>query len=246
VEHRPAHIVIVEDEPVTRAMLAGYLQQAGYRVTEAASGDEMRAALPAELVLLDVELPGDDGFHLARELRSQSDVGIIMLTRRGDDVDRIVGLEVGADDYVVKPPVMRELLVRVKNLLWRTRGARRRADAEARVHRFAGWTLDTSRRILVSPKGKPVPLTAGELKVLTVLAEAHGAPVPRTVLLRALQASVGPPSGTRGAARAEERGHSLDVVVNRLRRKLGEGGYVAPTLILTVHGHGYRIGVTTT
>jgi two-component system torCAD operon response regulator TorR len=219
------HLVVVEDEPVTRTLLAAYLEREGFRISQAADGPAMRRALPADLVLLDVDLPGEDGFHLARELRARSDVGIIFLTRMADAVDRITGLELGADDYVVKPPDMRELMARVKNLLRRT------SVLAEDLPRFQAWALDRGRQRLLSPSGESVPLTLGELHIISALVDAGGRIVPRNELVAAVGGG-----GKR----------SLDVLINRLRRKLGEGGNVVPTLILTVHGVGYQLGVEVT
>ena len=135
-----SHVLVVEDDEVTRAKLGGYLEAAGHHVSEACDGSEMREVLSAEhidLVLLDINLPGEDGLDLLRDIRRHSDVGIILVTGRTDDVDRIVGLEVGADDYVTKPFNPRELLARVKTLLRRTTGTSR-VDSAHKT--FAGWS----------------------------------------------------------------------------------------------------------
>lgn len=225
------HVLVVEDEPVTRRLLVEYLECAGYRVSSAGGGDAMRAVLrddPVDLVLLDVELPGEDGFDLASSVRAASGVGIIFVTRRADVIDRVVGLEVGGDDYIVKPPDMRELVARVKAVL------RRRvpslADPARALQRFAGWSLDRERRSLLSPRGEVLALTLGEMTILTALLEAHGRIVPRGELVKALQ-----------GAGADGNPRSVDVLVHRLRRKLGEGGSTVPRVVLTVHNVGYRI-----
>lgn len=214
------HIIVVEDEPVTRALYTAYLERADYRVSPVENGAQLQAALPADLVLLDLELPGDDGLRIARELRARSPIPIIIVTRRGEAIDRVLGLELGADDYLVKPPEMRELLARVKNLLWRT------TRGPEPAQRFGDWTLDRARQCLVAD-GAAVPLTSAELRVLAALVDARGAIVARSVL----DEMVG--GGNR----------SLDVIMNRLRRKLGEGGSIVARVILTVHGVGYRLGV---
>ena len=127
------HVLVVEDDAVTRSKLVGYFQNEGYHVSEAESGEQMRESLQSnaiDLVMLDINLPGEDGLMLTRELRSQSDIGIILVTGRTDSIDKIVGLEMGADDYVTKPFELRELLVRVKNLLWRISSARNSSGSQ--------------------------------------------------------------------------------------------------------------------
>ncbi|RMF74516.1 MAG: response regulator, partial [Planctomycetota bacterium] len=153
------HILVVEDEPVTRAKLAGYFEAEGYRVSEAADGEEMWRRLSrdwVDLVLLDINLPGEDGLYLTRRLRARFDIGIILVTGRTDEVDRIVGLEIGADDYVTKPFNQRELLARVKNLLRRAAAAR---SVDSATIRFGDWEFDLRRRRLVAADGGAVPLT---------------------------------------------------------------------------------------
>ncbi|MFM5075690.1 response regulator, partial [Aeromonas hydrophila] len=154
------HILVVEDDAVTREKLTGYFEREGYRVTAVENGQEMRAVLAeqtVDLVMLDINLPGEDGLLLTRELRARSTVGIILVTGRSDAVDKIVGLEMGADDYVTKPFELRELLVRVKNLLWRISLAVA-APSEPAVAddavRFGPWRFDIPRRQL-SKDGVP-------------------------------------------------------------------------------------------
>jgi two-component system torCAD operon response regulator TorR len=233
-----AHVVVVEDEPVTRALFVAYLEAAGFRVSAVEDGASLRRLVAAEdvdLVLLDVELPGEHGFQVGAALRATTSVGLIFVTRRADVVDRVVGLEIGADDYVTKPPEMRELLARVRAVL------RRRADARAAsappprfdaVTRVGSFALDRQRRCLVRLTGEEVAITQGELSILDALVEAEGRVVPREALAAALAGS---------AAGSSQR--SLDVVIHRLRRKLGEGGVVEPRILLTVHGVGYRLKV---
>ena len=146
-----AHIVIVEDDPVTRAKLAAYFKTEGYRVSEAEDGDAMRDILadrPADLLLIDIQLPGEDGLQLTREQRERSEVGIILVTGRTDTVDRIVGLEIGADDYVTKPFDQRELLARVEKPAAPRRRRRHRQPRPRQVRKFLGWTLDLGNRTL--------------------------------------------------------------------------------------------------
>ena len=221
------HVLIVEDEDVARTKLAGYLETAGYRVSEAVDGRGMREVLggdPVDLVLLDINLPGEDGLELTRFIRSSRDVGIILVTGRTDDVDRIVGLEIGADDYVTKPFNPRELLARVKTLLRRT-GARAPSVSDSLT--FSGWRFDVRSRRLVSPAGEKVALTRAEFELLSALIAHPGTVLTRERLLGCITHRSWDP-GDR----------TVDVLVRRLRRKL-EGDPKSPELIITVHGEGY-------
>lgn len=236
----PAHVVVVEDEPVTRSMIAAYLEGAGYLVS--AVGDvrslhDLVARGGVDLVLLDVELPDEDGFSAAAALRARSNAGLIFVTRRTDLTDRVVAFEIGADDYVVKPPEMRELLARVRAVLRRRDDAGHGArpsppPAGASVLRFGEWVLDEQRHCLVGPSREPIAVTRGERAILAALIEARGHVVRRQTLAAAL-----------GVAASRAGARSLDVLVHRLRRKLGEGGTIEPQILLTVHGVGYRLGV---
>lgn len=226
---KPSHIVVVEDEPVSRAKLAGYFKNEGYRVSEAANGGEMNAILdrdPADLLLLDINLPGDDGLVLAREQRGKSDIGIILVTGRTDEVDRIVGLEIGADDYVTKPVNFRELLARAKNLLRRTQAARaaRREDAPVR---FSGWLFDGVKRRLTAPDGGKVEITRAEYELLLAFTRHPGQVLSRDRLLDYITHRTWDP-GDR----------TIDVLVRRLRQKI-EADPKSPELIVTAHGEGY-------
>ena len=164
------HILIVDDDAEIRSLLSEYFGKNGYRVTLAADGRGLWAAMSVtrpDLVVLDLMLPGDDGFKLCRELRARSDVPVIMLTARGEETDRIVGLELGADDYVPKPFNPRELLARVKSVLRRVRSLPDNLKRdEARGFRFSGWTLDNATRNLISPAGVVVALSGTEFRLL--------------------------------------------------------------------------------
>ena len=228
-ENRNFHIIITEDEPVTRAKLAGYFENEGYRVSEAANGDEMIALLEredADLVLLDINLPGEDGLFLTRWLRGQSDIGIILVTGRSDEVDRIVGLEMGADDYVTKPFNYRELLARVKNLLRRATAARR-AGRDERLRQFAGWRFDLDTRKLTSPGGKKVELTRAEYELLAALIRHPGVVMSRDRLLDCIF-----------HRKWDTNDRTIDVLVRRLRQKIEENP-AAPEIITTAYGEGY-------
>ncbi|HEX5319003.1 MAG TPA: response regulator [Stellaceae bacterium] len=225
------HILIVDDQKDVCEVVEDYLTGEGYRVSTALNGDEMRQVLsqsPVDLVILDLMLPGEDGLALARFLRSESEVGIVILTGRGELVDRIIGLEMGADDYLAKPFNLRELLARVKSVLRRIQGGgeARPAPVRSRV-RFAGWDLDLSSRELTAPSGEPVRLTTGEFDLLAVFVNHPNQVLSRSRLL--------------DLARSREAGpfdRTIDVQVGRLRKKLEEDP-VNPTLIKTVRGGGY-------
>src|SRR5213593_4375767 len=164
------HILVVDDQQEICDVVREYLTGEGYRVSTAHDGAGMRRVLgqsPADLVILDLMLPGEDGLTLARSLRSQSGIGIIILTGRGETVDRIIGLEMGADDYLPKPFHLRELLARVKSVLRRVQSRSDEVPQPTRTRAsFAGWSLDLSSRELLSPAGKAVRLTTGEFDLL--------------------------------------------------------------------------------
>ncbi|MCA1940631.1 MAG: response regulator [Caenispirillum bisanense] len=223
------HILIVEDEQVSRAVLAAYLNREGYQVSEAANGDDMDRQLARrrfDLVLLDINLPGRDGLSLLRTLRAKSDMGIILVTAKSDAVDRVVGLELGADDYVVKPYEQRELLARVKNILRRAVRTDAARDERATYH-FDGWRLDTGRRLLTDPSGINVPLTTGEFNLLATLAAQPQRVFTRDRLLDAVSNREWSPSD-----------RSIDVLIGRLRKKL-EQDAAQPRLLVTVRNVGY-------
>ena len=229
------HLLVVDDDAELRNLLRDYLGQAGFRVTTVADGRQMQRAMDAarfDLVILDVMLPGEDGLSLCRRLRAGGRVPILMLTARGDEVDRIVGLEMGADDYLSKPFNPRELLARVKSILRRA-GSLPENLAPEDVHRFsfAGWTLDVHSRQLRSPAGVVVDLSGVEYKVLRVLVEHPNRVMSRDQLLEFTQGREALPF---------ERG--IDVQIGRLRRKLGDGAR-EPRLIKTVRNEGYVLAV---
>lgn len=227
----PDHILVVDDDAEIRSLLGNYLRKNGYRVTAVADGKGMWAALDAghtDAVVLDLMLPGDDGLVLCRNLRARSDIPIIMLTARGEETDRIVGLEMGADDYLPKPFSPRELLARLKSILRRARTLPEHLKPEdARMIHFSGWHLDTSARQLVSPSGVVVPLSGAEYRLLRIFI-SH----PNRVLNRDLLLDL---------AQGRETGpfdRSIDILVSRLRRRLGDDAK-EPLLIKTVRGEGY-------
>ena len=224
------HVLVVEDDDVARAKLAGYLETAGHRVSEAIDGRGLREVMdsdPVDLVLLDINLPGEDGLDLTRSIRLTYDVGIILVTGRTDDVDRILGLEIGADDYITKPFNPRELLARVKTLLRRTTARAPSASETKTFSTFSGWRFDTRSRRLLSPEGDRVALTRAEFELLNALI-TH----PETVLTRErLLGCITHRSWAPGD-------RTVDVLVRRLRQKL-EADPRSPELIITVHGEGY-------
>ncbi|WP_200347025.1 response regulator [Rhodospirillum rubrum] len=223
------HILVVEDDPVGRETLAAYLRKEGYKVSDVEDGDSMRRVFSqqtVDLILLDIRLPGIDGLQLLREIRHQSEVGVIMVTGKDDEVDRIVALEMGADDYVTKPFNVRELLARAKNLLRRTLSAREASEDENQKS-FAGWTLDIPRRCLFAPDGSDVRLTRGEFELLCCFASRPGRVMTRDNLLDYVSHRDWAPSD-----------RTVDVLVGRLRRKI-EADPKAPRHIITVHGIGY-------
>lgn len=223
----PAHIVIVEDDPTTRRRLSAYLSANGYRVTEAADADTMEQIIdtdPPELLIVDINLDGHkDGLTITREQRAMSQVGIILLTSRDDQVDRIVGLEMGADDYITKPFDKRELLARVKNLLTRIAAIGQAPDGPAPLSDFGRWRFDRIRRRLVSAQGV-VPLTRSEFDLLHALTVRPGITLSRARLFEAI-----------GQPNAGPENRNVDVLVGRLRRKI-ETNPAAPDWLLTVHG----------
>lgn len=231
-----AHILIVEDDLASRSLLVSYFENEGYRVSETDQADDLQDRISQEgidLILLDISLPGKDGLTVTRELRAQSRVGIILVTSKGDEIDRIVGLELGADDYVTKPFNPRELLVRAKNLLWRIDSspdpeqARNTDRNSARGYAFEGWFLDPFKRLLISPDGQQERLPEGEFKLLQTLAEHPGQVLSRDQLMDAIHDREWTPND-----------RSVDVLIGRLRRKLGDNPS-NPQLILTAHGAGY-------
>ena len=228
-----AHIAVVDDEADITALLANYLQGHGFRVTQVRSGRALMAMMATDvpaLVLLDLGLPGEDGLTIARQLREHWRCGLVIVTGRGDAVDKVVGLEVGADDYVTKPFDLRELLARVKAVLRRTAPAGATATAAEPVHdrfSFARWTLDTAARRLTDEANREVALTSGEFDLLGAFVRHPGRVLSRDFLLEQ----------TRGRD-AAPFDRTIDVQVGRLRKKL-EADPEDPQIIKSVRGAGY-------
>jgi len=228
------HIAVLDDEAEITRLLADYLQGHGYRVTQVHAGRallDLMADDPPALVLLDLGLPGEDGLTIARQLRERWRCGLVIVTGRGDSVDKVVGLEIGADDYVTKPFDLRELLARVKAVLRRTAAAAPAAPAPAAADRprlrFAGWEIDVAARRLLDARGSEVALTSGEFDLLCAFAQNPGRVLSRDFLLEL----------TRGRE-AAPFDRTIDVQVGRLRRKL-EANADDPQLIKSVRGAGY-------
>lgn len=226
------HVLIVDDDGQIRQLAAKFLRANGIRVSQARDGVEMREMLRSaaiDLVVLDIMLPGRNGLDLCRDLRATSAVPVIMLTAKGDETDRIVGLEVGADDYIAKPFNPRELLARIKAVLRRSMapGVARTGRAQ-RGFRFDGWTVDLLRRELTNRDGVLVDLSGGEFDLLLAFLEAPNRVLSRDHLLDAARNRV---SGSFD--------RSIDVLVSRLRRKIEQGANDVPATIKTVRGAGY-------
>jgi len=231
-----AHVAVVDDEPEITELVAGYLKQQGYRVSQLHDGSSLLALMAADpplLVLLDLQLGDDDGLAIARKLREHHRCGLVIVTGRSDAVDKIVGLEVGADDYVTKPFDLRELLARIKAVQRRltpdppAQPAAAPAAPARLALRFAGWSLDPVARTLTSPQRREVVLTTGEFDLLTVFARHAGRVLSRDFLL--------------DATRGRESGpfdRTIDVQVGRLRRKI-ETDPESPQIIKSVRGAGY-------
>lgn len=228
-----AHILIVEDDFASRSLLVSYFEREGYRISETEQADDLVKRVQdnnVDLVLLDINLPGKDGLTLTRELRSASRVGIILVTSKGDEIDRIVGLELGADDYVTKPFNPRELLVRAKNLLWRVRSQDkdpRENGRQVAIWNFEGWSLDGSKRLLTALDETSERLPEGEFKLLHALISHPGQVLSRDQLMDAIHDREWTPND-----------RSVDVLIGRLRRKLRDNPS-DPHFILTAHGAGY-------
>jgi len=230
------HILVVDDDREIRDLLSKFLERQGMRVTAARDTKDARRLWPLgryHLVVLDLMLPGESGLDFARWLRGQDDVPIVMLTAMSEETDRIVGLELGADDYLAKPFNPRELLARIRAVLRRTSAeGGGQKEPPAKAIRFAGWTLEPARRRLLSPEGVEVPLTGGEYELLQVLVERPNRVLTRDMLMDLLH--------NRQAGPFDR---AIDVAVSRLRRKLEDDGR-NPSLIKTVRGGGYVLAAT--
>jgi DNA-binding response OmpR family regulator len=231
----PPHVLAVDDDPVIRDLIADYLGQNEFRVTAVADGSAMQAVLAenvVDLVVLDLKLQGEDGMALARRLRDESAIPIIMLTGRREEADRVMGLELGADDYLTKPFSPRELLARVRTVLRRRRAEVRQGRPEGiRAYRFEDWELNLNTRRLAAGDGRAVPLSNGEFSLLVVLLGA-----PQRILSRDQLLDLSRLHGD------DVYNRSVDVQIMRLRRKI-EKDPAEPRYICTERGVGYMFGV---
>lgn len=224
-----ANILVVDDDPALRGLVRDFLAGHGYRVTEAEGGAAMRSVLetePIDVIVLDVMMPGEDGLTIARSLSARRDLRVIMASALGSETDRIIGLEVGADDYLPKPFSPRELLARIRAVLRRQQSYTEIAAEPSATYQFDGWTLDAVRRVLRDPKSVIITLSEGEFSLLRVFVER-----PQRVLTRdqLLESARGPQSDAFDRA--------IDTQVSRLRRKLGSRS--EEELIRTVRSEGY-------
>jgi len=230
-----AHILAIDDDPAIRKLVCDYLGGNDLRVTAVATGAEMAQVLgqhAIDLVMLDLRLAGEDGMELARKVREEGATPIIIVTGKHDEADRVMGLEIGADDYVMKPFSPRELLARIRAVLRRYQTAREvLARDKRRAYRFAGWELNLGSRRLTSPEGRRVDLSNGELNLLQALCAA-----PQRVLTREQLLDLSRLNG------AEVYDRSIDVQILRLRRKI-EPNPAQPRYIRTERGAGYVFSV---
>ena len=227
-------LIVLDDDPVTRSMIARYFANEGFDVSEAHCADDCRRILkqrPMDLAFVDIHLPDTNGILLAQEIRATSSLGIIFVTQRDNEIDRVLGLESAGDDYVTKPVNLRELLARARALL-RRRKLDHGAAQRSTVLTFGSWVLDLTRRELTPVGGEQIPLTRGEFDLLAALVEADGRPLYRDFLAEVV---------SNRATDSDAR--TVDSLVARLRRKLApmEGG---SAMIVTVNGVGYRFGLT--
>lgn len=229
------HVLVVEDDLEISRLVSRYLRSNDCHVSVSGDGRHMERLLEdsrVDLIVLDLMLPGEDGLSLCRRLRTHSQIPVIMLTAKGDDVDRIVGLEMGADDYLVKPFNPRELLARIHAVLRRAQSVASLSATRARSLTFRGWRLDCALRELRDPQGVLIAVTSAEFDLLQALCERAGRILSRDQLLDLTQGRV---SGS------QER--SVDVLISRLRRKI-ESDVHNPEIIKTVRSGGYLFTAT--
>ncbi|MDY7579825.1 response regulator [Herbaspirillum sp. RTI4] len=226
-----SHILVVDDDRDIRTLLAEYLDANGFRTLTATNGHDMRQVLAesrVDLIVLDLTLPGEDGLTLCRNLRAQSSIPVIMLTARGEPLDRILGLEMGADDYLAKPFEPRELFARIRSVLRRTHALPPNMAAEQlQTLYFSGWALDLTARHLLNPEGVVVALSGAEFKILKVFLDHPNRVLNRDQLLELTQ-----------GREADPFDRSIDIQISRLRQKLGDDART-PTIIKTVRNEGY-------
>ena len=224
-------ILIVEDETVTRNTLKSIFEAEGYNVYQAVDGTQMHRILadqPIDLVIMDINLPGKNGLMLARELRENANTALMFLTGRDNEVDKILGLEIGADDYITKPFNPRELAIRARNLLQRTMTESVKADTNVEYYRFNGWTLDINKRSLINPEGEEFKLPRSEFRAMLHFCENPGKIQTREDLLKKM---------TGRELKPQDR--TVDVTIRRIRKHF-EDHPDSPEIIATIHGEGYR------
>jgi len=231
-----AYILIVDDDREIATLLAEYLEKNGYRTGVAADGKAMWKMLETErvdLIVLDLNLPGEDGLTLCRNLRAKSEIPVVMLTARGEPVDRILGLEMGADDYLPKPFEPRELFARIRSVLRRTHAQPpSQQEPEAQQIRFAGWTMDLTARHLINAEGVIVALSGAEFRLLKVFVDHANRVLNRDQILNLTQ-----------GRDADPFDRSIDLQISRLRQKLGDDARL-PQIIKTVRNEGYVLATT--
>jgi two-component system OmpR family response regulator len=229
------HILVVDDDRDIRTLLSDYLQKNGYRVTAVAEGKAMRRALEQthiDLIVLDLMLPGEDGLKLCRDLRATSQIPVLMLTALGEEIDRVLGLEVGADDYLPKPFSPRELVGRIKAILRRTAHMPRDPDLRpANGYRFGDWQLDNTTRTLAHSDGAQTSLSGAEFRLLSVLLSHATRVLSRAQLMELVR-----------GRELDPFDRSIDVRISRLRQTLRDDAR-SPRIIKTIYGEGYVIGV---
>jgi two-component system aerobic respiration control protein ArcA len=224
-------ILIVEDEDVTRFNLRNLFEAEGYKVFEAVDGESMATMLNQQainLVIMDINLPGKNGLLLGRELANNKNLGLIFLTGRDSDIDKVLGLEIGADDYLTKPFNPRELTIRARNILSRIGQSSNEDETEQTIISFNKWNLNGNSREMTSPSGKVIPIPRGEYRALRLLIKNTGQIVSRQELIKEM---------TGRELRSNDR--TVDVTIRRLRKHF-ESDAKTPELINTIHGEGYR------
>ena len=228
-------ILIVDDEPEIRRLLVDYLARGGMDASAVRDGREMWQILAKhhfDLIVLDLMLPDTDGLALCRDLRAKSNLPVLMLTARGEEADRVLGIEMGADDYMAKPFSPRELLARIKSILRRTRALPPNLRGESkRCLVFGGWSLDTATRVLTAPDGVATPLSGGEFRLLRILLDHPSRVISRDQLMELIH-----------GREADPFERAIDVQVSRLRQRLRDDRR-EPVIIKTVRGEGYVLAV---
>ncbi|PHI39323.1 two-component system response regulator ArcA [Actinobacillus succinogenes] len=225
------HILVVEDETITRNTLKSIFEAEGYHVFEATDGAQMHRVLAEHtihLVVMDINLPGKNGLMLARELRENADIALIFLTGRDNEVDKILGLEIGADDYLTKPFNPRELTIRARNLLQRTMSEHKSAVENTEIFRFNGWTLDSNQHALITPEGEAIKLPRSEFRAMLHFCENPGKIQTREELLRKMT-----------GRELKDNDRTVDVTIRRIRKHFENHGNT-PEIIATIHREGYR------